>query len=719
MKRSSLQKSPLYNYNAVAKVTPLNPNFVQLEVGFTKIKTSIERSYCREVTIWLPFEDHNTITAYSGFERWQMGSGELVDHPKKRKPEKMLRYVINDHVGEPSFDEKEFGFGFKIDKSEYNNLPNLTMFVQETSKGESGEFIKKDIREVSAGIVDASVKIDYFIALDGTNKNDSKKIKTTFSRGEDIKLIWSGHNVENYELIINERTVANYDGKQNFYIINKETKPKECIPYHDSTLILKATGDKLKDVTFKSLNLSILDPLLSALTINKDDLTLRKNHIDGEPESYVQNINFADEQYRVGAKIVGVREKFDGALMQLAFHTGNYNDIEKRMTIRSNGKVGIGTGDPTTQFHVKGDTKIEGKVEIGTKGGKTIKNDSENQLYIMGNTKFDGDIVVHEHTTHLSCGMNGIGQPLDDVLNIVNGNLNLKKLHEERNSKTWEQSIVFKDEKHRDGVKIAAVRADWATASMKLSFYTGVLKGNQRDFKEHLSIDHNGRVSIGALKDKYNFYVKGNSRFDGSIGMGGNLHVEGKLYVRPANKHNNWNPTDDTYYAAIDGKGEDEWAIWKKKSDIQLKKNIQPMVNSLNKILALNGIAFDWVENHLNDIGNRASDAVSAGPNASPEKQKEIKERTKQEAIANHDIPQIGFIAQEVEQIFPEWVRDGDDGMKEINLSQLSAVLVEAIKELKEEKDLEIEQLSKQNQELKFEMKKMKAQINLLMKKIN
>ena len=43
---------------------------------------------------------------------------------------------------------------------------------------------------------------------------------------------------------------------------------------------------------------------------------------------------------------------------------------------------------------------------------------------------------------------------------------------------------------------------------------------------------------------------------------------------------------------------------------------------------------------------------------------------------------QIGFVAQEVESVLPELVYTADDGYKSLNYSNLTAVLVEAIKAL-------------------------------------
>ncbi|MFN3848581.1 MAG: tail fiber domain-containing protein [Spirosomataceae bacterium] len=80
-------------------------------------------------------------------------------------------------------------------------------------------------------------------------------------------------------------------------------------------------------------------------------------------------------------------------------------------------------------------------------------------------------------------------------------------------------------------------------------------------------------------------------------------------------------------------------------SDLRLKKNIKPITNSIAKISQLNGVYFDW-----NDQ-NRA---------------------------LSH---QIGFIAQEVEKVLPELVQTDEKGFKSVAYANISAVLVEALKE--------------------------------------
>jgi hypothetical protein len=87
-------------------------------------------------------------------------------------------------------------------------------------------------------------------------------------------------------------------------------------------------------------------------------------------------------------------------------------------------------------------------------------------------------------------------------------------------------------------------------------------------------------------------------------------------------------------------------------SDISLKQDFVPISNSLDIIGKLNGFGFTW---------------------------KDSKEKS------------YGLSAQEVEQVIPEIVRTRSDGFKGINYMNLTAFLVEAIKDLK----LEIQELKK------------------------
>ena len=86
-------------------------------------------------------------------------------------------------------------------------------------------------------------------------------------------------------------------------------------------------------------------------------------------------------------------------------------------------------------------------------------------------------------------------------------------------------------------------------------------------------------------------------------------------------------------------------------SDKRLKENIKPIESALEKVSKLQGVTFDWKE----------SDSIL-----------DIKE-------------DIGFIAQDVQKVIPELVRENEDGMLSMRHQGIAPILLEAIKELKAE----------------------------------
>lgn len=98
-------------------------------------------------------------------------------------------------------------------------------------------------------------------------------------------------------------------------------------------------------------------------------------------------------------------------------------------------------------------------------------------------------------------------------------------------------------------------------------------------------------------------------------------------------------------------------------SDLRYKKSIQPITNSLEKLQQLNGVTYQFNQT------------------AFPEWQFD-------------DKIQFGLIAQEVEKVFPEMVKTIDEkGYKGVDYVKLIPVLLEAIKELKKENNLQQQQI--------------------------
>lgn len=90
-------------------------------------------------------------------------------------------------------------------------------------------------------------------------------------------------------------------------------------------------------------------------------------------------------------------------------------------------------------------------------------------------------------------------------------------------------------------------------------------------------------------------------------------------------------------------------------SDARLKKNIKQIdASALSRLLRLRGVTYEWKE---------------------PEKHGDLRGR------------QIGMIAQEVEQVFPDWVGTSGDGHKTLTYRGFEALAVESFRELKIEND--------------------------------
>jgi hypothetical protein len=117
-------------------------------------------------------------------------------------------------------------------------------------------------------------------------------------------------------------------------------------------------------------------------------------------------------------------------------------------------------------------------------------------------------------------------------------------------------------------------------------------------------------------------------------------------------------------------------------SDIRLKEDIAPLTDSLSKIRQLNGVTYRWKSNS--------------------NKKKPL---------------QIGFIAQDVQKVFPELVEDDENGYLGILKEALIAPLIEAVKELDTrttELQKQLNESKKQNTLLQLQLQKLNERIDAL-----
>lgn len=124
----------------------------------------------------------------------------------------------------------------------------------------------------------------------------------------------------------------------------------------------------------------------------------------------------------------------------------------------------------------------------------------------------------------------------------------------------------------------------------------------------------------------------------GNTGAAAKLHVTGGIYA-----------TGDVtaYYS----------------SDINLKENIVDIENALDKVKQIRGVRYDWKDEYLEE-------------HTYVEKQ------------------DVGVIAQEVEKVLPEIVADREDGTKAVKYDRLTALLIEAVKELSAKVDAQQKEIN-------------------------
>lgn len=150
--------------------------------------------------------------------------------------------------------------------------------------------------------------------------------------------------------------------------------------------------------------------------------------------------------------------------------------------------------------------------------------------------------------------------------------------------------------------------------------------GGYIDFKDDAAADYDTRLYFNAVLDGMTFKGRAGANLvqignDGKVGIG---------VASPSEQLEVANNVKATSYLTT--------------SDRRLKKEIHPIDSALEKVLKLNGVSFVWKKN---------------------------------------DLKTYGFIAQEVEEIFPELVvTNQKSGLKAVKYANLVAPVVEAIKAL-------------------------------------
>ena len=302
-----------------------------------------------------------------------------------------------------------------------------------------------------------------------------------------------------------------------------------------------------------------------------------------------------------------------------------------RMTILGEGNVGIGTTTPLAKLDIQGTQGQLFSVTDNLSGSIFAVADISGvpifDVNSSGVSYFDGNVGI---------GRTSPGYKLD-----VNGNIRSSTV------------TVY------DGMGGTETGIGASSAGGNLRLYAGgtnkitvsntsqslILYGNSTTGSNYIQFNDSAGTSQGYVgygssgyNDFYfvqfkaapfNFYLNGAVR--GAISTAGTLTMQGDVIA------------------------------YGSPSDKRLKENIKPIESALDKVSKLQGVTFDWKE-----------------------KEKEYDQFGKPKKLQEWK-NDIGFIAQDVQKVIPELVRENEDGMLSMRHQGIAPILLEAIKELKAE----------------------------------
>ena len=311
------------------------------------------------------------------------------------------------------------------------------------------------------------------------------------------------------------------------------------------------------------------------------------------------------------------------------------------------GSVGIGgtaPAGPTIQVSISGITSLSGSVGIGISNPATLLhiNRSNYAAIQLGNNTNNQGFTVTKETDNsfnvwsgsYSTGTNRLKiDQSGNVTTAVNGGYIGIGTSDPTNMLTLSSTQAITDPTNSLQYALLLKNTSARSSSGDLGF------GSDADNSYIQSFDSN-TLQLNSIGTNNVIIAKSG----GSVGIGvapsstykldvtGNTRITGTLLTT----------------GAINSQG-DITAFY--SSDERLKANIKPITSALDKIDNISGVEYDW-------------DTVL------------------QDTHTGHD---FGVIAQEIEQVLPEAVVTRDNGYKAVNYDKIIPLLLQAIKELKEE----------------------------------
>jgi hypothetical protein len=383
----------------------------------------------------------------------------------------------------------------------------------------------------------------------------------------------------------------------------------------------------------------------------------------------------------------------------LGIATGDGNLL---MFVDRSGKIGIGTNEPKAGLEIYKGATNDTALRLTSSGpgwgsGLQLKNTAPGEktygIYsgLGGSLHFaDVDNSV-DRLVITSSGSIGIGKPPNDRLD-VDGRIRAGAL----TIGPWPVSPLnyafigsnLQDQTNAGNYALlVGTGAEAGTTYLNGSASIGLRIGNN----QHVTIASNGNVGIGTSSPGHLLDVGGRMRVrqinsqqaTAGIWFSGYTSTEADhafVGMRSTNEVGFWGNTgaanwrlwvntDNGNLIVAGNAFKPGGGAWGVSSDLRLKENIRPLEGSLEALLKLRGVSYEWK--------NPESQGGLVGP-------------------------QVGFLAQDVEPVFPDWVGLDSEGFKTLTIRGFEALVVEALKELKAE-----------NERLNSQLKQLQEQVRL------
>ena len=346
-----------------------------------------------------------------------------------------------------------------------------------------------------------------------------------------------------------------------------------------------------------------------------------------------------------------------GTTLSFYTHENYARDLtyaRERMIIDSEGNVGIGTDSPQQKLHINGNVRVgtdTGFIDFARPAGAIVGGigwHTDGYFYVAGHptagTGAGNNVRVYGFGALLSLGNPTAGDALTVAVNGnvgIGTNLPQRPLHVNGTEGVARfTSTASGNNGFEVGIGVSSQAFLWLAENSHMEFAT--------NNTERMRITSGGRVLIGPNSSSYS----SNDAITHLTGNSSNYvaYFHAEAIYAGAWRYTRFLSSGSSVIAGEINGSTTTSVVYGTTSDYRQKKNIKPLENGLERLSKLKPVKFDWKEN---------------------------------------DSSAEGFIAHEVQEIFPDAIYGVKDGEKPqgMDYGRITPLLVKAIQELKADND--------------------------------